>query len=240
MKNIALRTLSIIIFSFGVLAGMAFFVGATWADVESVFYGFNRYGNEMTSSMRCPVLITRTEPGIITATFKNTTDQLIRPTARFQASNVGAFRTETSRMSLEPGQEQTLEWTVTSDDMVLDRFIFAKIFTFASYPMKDVEQTCGILVLDLPGLTGGQIAIIVIAVSLAGLVGGSALWSVAHRPLKDHSMEAMRAMLTLTATVVFGLVSTLFAWWLLGVLLSALSLILVGVIIGNFVSTAKA
>lgn len=239
MKNTALRTLSIIIFSIGVLTGMAFFVGATWADVESVFYGFNRYGNKLTSAMHCPVLITRDETGTVTATFKNTADQLVRPTVRFQASNIGTFRTETSQLSMEPGQEQTVEWTVTSADMVLDRFIFAKIFTFASYPMRDVEQTCGILVLDIPGLTGKQITIAFLAVGLVGTCAGSALWSAAHKPLKDHSLEAMRAMITLIATVALGLVSTLFAWWLLGVLLSALSLILVGVIIGHFLSANK-
>ncbi len=233
MKNTGLRIFSIIIFSVGVLVGMALFIAGTWADVESVFYGFTRYGNKITSSMHCPVLIARAETATITATFKNTTDQLVRPTVRFQASNVSLFRTETARLSLEPGQEERLEWTVSSDDMVLDRFIFAKIFSFASYPIRDVEQTCGILVLDLPGLTGGQLTAAAIAVSLIGLVCGSALWAVAHKPLKDRSQEAMRAMITLTVTIALGMVSVWLAWWLLGVLLAALCLILTGVIIAN-------
>jgi hypothetical protein len=238
MKKNGLRIASIVVFSIGVLMGMAFFVSGTWADVESVFYGFTRYGNKITSAMHCPVVMGRAETATITVTFKNTTDQLIRPTLRFQASTVGVFRTETARLSLEPGQEERLEWTVSSDDMVLDRFIFAKMFSFASYPMRDVEQTCGILVLNLPGLTGGQITVAAIAVSLAGLVGGSGLWSAAHRPLKDRSQDAMNAMITLTATVALGMVSVWLAWWMLGVLLAALCLILIGVIIANILQAS--
>lgn len=234
MKNKTLRILSILIFSLGVLLGLAYFASATWADVESVFYGFDRYGKKVTSSMRCPVLVTSTETATITAKFKNTTDQPIRPTVRFQASNSGVFRAETSRLSLEPGQQETLEWKATTDDMVLNRFIFVKIYTFASYPMKDVEQTCGMLVLNVPGLTGVQISAAAIVLSLAGLAGGSALWSVANKPLKDRSMEAMRAMVTLIVVIALGIISVLLAWWLPGVLLSALSLILTGVIIANF------
>ena len=239
MKNIVLRTLSIFLFSIGVLAGLAFFALATWADVESIFYGFNRYGKEMTSSMHCPILITRTESATISAVFKNSADQTVSPTVRFQASNIGVFRTETTRLSLEPGQREKIYWTVSTEDMVLDRFIFAKIFTFAYYPIKDVEQTCGILVLDLPGFTGMQVTWFSIAVSLAGLVAGITLWSAANRPLKYRSLEAMRAMFTLAATVILGFISAFLAWWLLGILLSVLALILAGVIIGSFVTAEK-
>lgn len=239
MKNTALRTLSIILFSIGVLAGLAFFAGATWADVEGVFYGFNRYGNKITSAMHCPVLITSNETATITARFKNNTDQTIRPSVRFQASNTGTFRTETTLLSLEPGQEETVEWTVTSEDIGLRNLIFAKMFTFASFPMKDVEQTCGILVIDLPGLTGGQLTIAILAISLVGLVTGIALWFAAHKPMLFRPLEALRAMITLATTIVLGVVAALFSWWLLGILLTALALILAGVIIGNFVSTEK-
>jgi hypothetical protein len=240
MKNTALRILAILLFSVGVLLGLALLFTATWADVESVFYGFDRYGNKTASSMNCPILITREESGVISASFKNTTNQSIRPTVRFQASNTSVFRTETTRLSLEPGQSETLRWEVTKSDVALDHFIFAKIFTFASYPQKDVEQTCGMLVLDLPGFTGKQLTIFTILGSLVGMAGGCGMWSLAHKPLKFRSLDAFRAMITLTATVVAGIISTLLGWWPLGILLSALSLILTGVIVGHFFQSDKA
>jgi hypothetical protein len=239
MKKSLLRTLSIFLFAVGVLAGMVFFTASTWADVESVFYGFNRYGNKVTTVMHCPILITSQETGTLTATFKNTSDQAVRPTVRFQASNIGLFRTETTRLSMEPGGSQIVEWTVSSADMVLNRLIFAKIYTYASYPLEDIEQTCGILVLDLPGFNGGQITAVFIALSLLGMGLGCLLWSATNRPLKLRRLEAMRAMLTLAVVVILGMLSALFSWWPLGILLTALALILTGVIIGSFVTTEK-
>jgi hypothetical protein len=239
MKKSLLRILSIIFLALGVLAGMILFTASTWADVESVFYGFNRYGNKVTTVMHCPMLITSQETGTLTATFKNPSDQRTRPTVRFQASNTGLFRTETTRLSMEPGQSQTVEWTVTSADMVLNRLIFAKIYTYASYPLEDIEQTCGILVIDLPGLSGGQITAAFIALGLLGMGLGCLLWWLAGRPLKFRQLEAMRAMLTLSAVVILGMLSAIFSWWPLGILLTALALILTGVIIGSFVTFEK-
>lgn len=239
MKNSALRALSILVFSLGVLIGMALFIAATWADVESVFYGFNSYGNELTNTMRCPYIITSDETGSITASFKNTSDQLIRPTVRFQASSFGAFRIETTRMQLEPGQTQVVEWTVSEENMVLDRFIFANFYTFASYPLEDVEQTCGIIMLDLPGISGSLVTYGAVALSLLAMAGGIALWYAANKPLRNRSTEVLRAFYTLASVVVLGLVSIAFAWWPVGIILSALSLILVGVIIGNLAAMGK-
>jgi hypothetical protein len=175
----------------------------------------------------------------ITATFKNTVDQTVRPTVRFQVSNEGAFRTETTHLSLESGQDEREEWSVSSEDMVLGRFIFAKMFTFAYYPMDDIEQTCGILVLDLPGITGRQLAAGLLSISLAGMLAGILLWPAAHKPLSGRSQDAMAAMLTLGAVVILGMVSILLAWWLVGIIISALALILAGVIVGFFVATGK-
>ncbi len=240
MKNTFLRFLSIILFSVGTLVGMAFFVSATWGDVESAFYGFNQYGNETTTSMHCPILVTRTETATIRATFKNTAEKVYHPNVKFQVGRAGAFREETTHLSLEPGEETTVEWTVTAEDMALERFIFVKMSTFASYPLKDVEQTCGMLVLDLPGLSGGLVSSILVTTSLFGMGLGCLLWAAIHRPLKYRPLDALRAMISLAVAVTLGIVSALLAIWLAGVLLTALALILTGVILGNFITIERA
>ena len=240
MKNNLLRVLAILIFSIGVLSGMAFAVAGSLADMESSFYGFNSYGNDPTTAMHCPVLLNRSEAGTITIKMKNTSDINIRPNLRFQVSNEGVFRSEAAHLSLEPGQSESLEWTVGSEDMVLNLFIFAKMFTFASYPVQDVEQTCGILVFDLPWFSGTGLTITAIALCLVGMGTGIFLWMAAHKAKKYKAMEALPAMIALAAVVLADLLSILIAWWLLGIVLSVLSLILVGVIIGNLVTGEKA
>ena len=239
MKNLLLRVSAILIFSIGMLSGLALVYAATWADVESVFYGFYRFGNKTTSSMQCPILINGDETGFIKLNFRNKTDQYIRPTVRFQASSRTTFRDEKILLSLDPGQSETVQWEVTRRDVALDHFIFAKIFTFASYPQPDIEQTCGILVLDLPGLKGKQIVLADILLSAIGMLGGCMLWFRTQKTSQDRHLDALRAMITLTVTTWLGILSVMLAWWPVGILLSALSLLLVGVIIGHFVQFGK-
>jgi hypothetical protein len=239
MKKTAVRIFTVLLFSIGVLTGLALLFAATWADVESVFYGFDRFGNKATSSMHCPVIMAEDEGGEIIVRYKNKTDQPIRPSLRLQVSSRSLFREESAQLSLKPGDSETIRWEVTKKDLAIDRFIFAKLFSFASYPQRDIEQTCGILVLDLHGFTGKQVLITTISVSLVGMLSGCALWYLVHRPLRDRALDASWAMVTLTVTVGLGIATVLVASWPLGIMLSALSLLLTGVILGFFIQSAK-
>jgi hypothetical protein len=239
MKKTAVRIFTVLLFSIGVLTGAALLFAATWADVESVFYGFDRFGNKATSAMHCPVIMAEDESGEIVVRYKNKTDQPIRPSLRLQISSRSLFREESARMSLNPGESETLRWEVTRGDLAIERFIFVKLFSFASYPQRDIEQTCGILVLDLHGFTGSQVLVGTISISLVGMLSGCALWSLVNRPMRDRALDASRAMVTLTVTVSLGIATVLLASWPLGIMLSALSLLLTGVILGFFIQSAK-
>ncbi len=142
-------------------------------------------------------------------------------------------------MLLDPGESETVRWEVSKSDLAIDRFIFVKLFSFASYPQRDIEQTCGILVLDLHGFTGRQVLITTISISLVGMLSGCALWSLVHKPLRDRALDASRAMVTLTVTVSLGIATVLLASWPLGIMFSALSLLLTGVILGFFIQSAR-
>jgi hypothetical protein len=236
MKTPFFRVLAIVLFSIGVLFGVVFFAAATFADVEAVFYGFDRFGYKSTSAFYCPVMIASGESGVVRAVFENETETSIRPTVRFQTSSPSVFRTEIVRLEIGPGESQSLEWEIGQSDLAYSNLIFAKILTYASYPAPDVEQTCGVLVLDLPGLTGKQATMLVVAVSLAGMALGGGLW-MASRPVKGRAREVWPAMLTLTVIVLAGMGSVLFALWPAGILLTAFSLVLIGVIVGHFIQT---
>ncbi|MBN2386331.1 MAG: hypothetical protein JXB85_04875 [Anaerolineales bacterium] len=233
----SLRFISVLLFSIGTLLGVGFFGATTWADVESTFYGFARYGKRATTALHCPLVVTTQEIGTITFGLHNSSERSIQPTVRFQASSEGVFRDESTSLPLEPGETGHLQWEVSSENVDLERFIFAKVFTFASYPLTDVEQTCGILVLDLPILNGQQVTILTLVVSFACLSGGIALWIRANSPLREKSLDTARAMGTLLVTIIVGLVSILLAWWLLGILTFMVAILLIGVIIANTIQS---
>lgn len=237
MKTSFFRILAITLFSIGILSGAAFFAAATLADLEAAFYGFDRFGYKSTSAFYCPVMIASDETGIVRAVFKNNDERSIHPSVRFQASSPSIFRTEITRLEIEPGESETLEWEISQSDLAYRNLIFANIMTYASYPSPNVEQTCGILVLALPGMTGRQAIGLIVAVSLAGIILGGGLWLIS-RPVKGRAREAWPAMLTLAMVVLAGMGSVLLAMWLVGILLVAFLLVLIGVIWGHFVQTS--
>jgi hypothetical protein len=227
------RIFGILIFAASFLVGAALFVSTTWADVEASLYGFNRYGKEATSALHCPLVMTSAENSTATFIFENTADNLLRPTVRYQVSSPALFGQEDYRLELQPGEAEQTRMEVGPDNVVLNNYIFIKVFTFASYPIPDIEQTCGIIYLDLPNVTGTNLVIFSMVTGLVGTLLGLAIWTLGSRPLKGRAMDTQRAMLAMIAALVLGFASMLLGWWMLGVIISAVTILLVGVVVGN-------
>lgn len=232
-NRLIFRILGALVFAAGFLAGAGLFVASTWADVEAAQYGFARYGKAPTSALRCPMLVTGTGYGAATFLYENTSDRSIRPSVRFQASGLASFDEENYRLELAPGQSQQVRMELDAGNIVLGNYIFVKVFTFASYPLRDVEQTCGMLYLDLPQVSGAAVVAVGMIASLAGMAFGLATWSLANRPIRGRAADARRAMVVMGLAVLFGFASALLGWWMLGVVLSVLTILLAGVVIGN-------
>ncbi len=235
--RIGVRLLAVLLFLIGALSGAALFMAANWADVESILYGFPRYGNKSTFAMHCPLIITTGETGMVTFTFENDSDVLLRPTVRFQVSNPGPFRLISERLELQPGESRQLQIEVFPEDAVLSRYIFVKMFTFATYPIRQVEQTCGILLLDWPGVTGRQVVTMGVTLALLGMPLGLGLWIAFSRPLTGRALDAARAMGALTVSIWLGLLAVFLSWWLLGLVMMAVTILLAGVILASLIQT---
>jgi hypothetical protein len=232
-SHLIFRILGILIFSTGFLLGATLFVASTWADVEAALYGFNRYGKEATSDLRCPMVVTSAENGMVTLVFENTSEYLLRPTVRYQASSPALFDVVNYRLELEPGEAEQTQLEIGADNVVLNNYIFVKVFTFASYPIPDIEQTCGVLFLDLPQIGGSAVVLFSILASLVGMGIGLVTWILSSRPIKGRAVETQRAMVFMIVAVVLGFASNLLGWWMLGVILAAITVLLIGVVVGS-------
>lgn len=235
-----LRILGIFTFSIGALLGMAFFISATWADVESILYGFVKFTNHSTSAMRCPVFVTGDETGVVSVRIRNTTGRVWRPTLRVVTSNRGLMTPRIERLSFEAGENRQVQWELAPENVVLGRFIFVKMYLYAAYPLPDREQSCGILVLDLPGLTGSQVTLAAIVTSLVFMLDGTFLWFLANRPPRKRNADILRAMVALTVVVAGGILSVLLASWVWGTLLGVVAILLVGVMLGSAAQSTAA
>jgi hypothetical protein len=232
-----LAAVGVLVFSVGVLLGLAFYGAAAWGDLEAFLFAASVDADGSLGSLRCPIMITSTESGTLSATFQNPSERVIRPTIRTHISEgfVTLMRRIDDQPSLEPGEKKRLEWEVTADDATYGYLVLARVFVKYPYPLPSRTSACGVLVIDLPGWTGGQVTALVVVSSLLCLVAGVGLWVAGNRPLGGRIQDASRAMIVLAVVVLLGIATSFAEWWLLSGLLLVIALLLIGAIISYFV-----
>jgi hypothetical protein len=222
-----IRNLAIFFFSVGVLLGMFLAGAATWTDLEATFYGFGKVADNPLTTLRCPVLMMATETGIIRATLSNNSELPVDARVRVYVSNPGPIRIVETITPLAPGETKKVEWTVTSEDVDFGNLILLKVLAFAYYKAPVREEWCGILVLNLPHLSGNQVFTSALGLSLAGLLIGIGLWVIGGRPLKGKTLSAFRAMIWLAALVLADMVVSFMGLWLFGLIFFVVAALLI-------------
>ena len=230
--------LGVLLFSAGVLLGLALFGSATWADLESSLFDTSMSGDATLRTLRCPVMITASEAGTAAATLSNPFERPTEFTIRAHVTQgfVTLMRELNFKLPLDAGDKGTLEWEVTPDDAAYGRLIMVRVRVYPKYPIPSRHASCGILVLDVPHLTGNQVLASVLAATLLSIAAGMGLWVAGNRGPSTTGREATRAMGALAACVLAGIVVALVGWWVLGVILFAITVLLIGTIIGFLIN----
>jgi hypothetical protein len=238
VQSRTLRFLSVLVFSAGVFLGIALLGGAAWGDLEATFFDVmtSRQANAHLTTLSCPVLMTATEAGTVAATFKNPTDIPIDFLVRAHISEgyLTQMREVSSRLPLAPGESQRLEWAVTSDDVVYGHLILVRVFLVGHSPLPARQGSCGVLVLDLPYLTGNQLFVMISAASLLCMMAGAGLLAAENRTRRRVGLGVNRAMVALAGLVVVGMIVSLIGGWLLGVATFVIAVLVILGIVAHF------
>ncbi len=238
-KKKIFRTLGIIFFSAGILAGMVMFVLMNWAYFEAYFYfGYTVPAEKVLTTIRCPLLMTTSETGVVTISITNSTNKDLSPSIRTEISYSDVVRSERLNYSLPANETRTLSWAVTPDDIVFGHLIMARVYVYSVYTLPSLANTCGTVVIDLPGLTGIQLFVIVLGFSLAGMTAGWILWLVGNRPLLMEGFIATRAMVIFTAIVLLGILAGCLGWWGLGLICAVASVLLILTVVIYYIQKA--
>ena len=196
-------------------------------------------GDATLRTLRCPLMMTTAETGTVTATFTNPFERPTEFTIRTHISRgyVTLMREIFTKLPLDPGEKQTLELTVTPDDAAYGRLVLVNMRLYPKYPYPARTGTCGILVINESNLTGNQVFAFTLVVSLLSMVVGLSLWVTGDRPLSGLGLDVTRAMSALIVCVLAGTIVGLFGWWVFGVIIFMITVLLIGTIIGFFMKT---
>ena len=227
-------TLSLIIFAIGVLLGSVLIGVAVWGDLEATLFNPGLQEEARLRQLRCPIILTKAQPtGTISARIRNSLDRTTTffSRARISEGYLTLMREETTEIPLEPRETERLEWEVSAEDAAFDRIIFFRVVVSGGYPLPSRQGTCGIIVLDLPGLSGNQIYGLGAVISLICTIGGGAVWIAGHPHRMGLKVQIARIMIFLASILVIGILVSLLGWWAIGLIVLVVILLSVGAFI---------
>jgi len=221
-----------LVFLIGILSGMLLSGMFVWVNLEHYLYGFDSLGGKPIRTLKCPLIMTKSETGKVKVSFKNNLDRtsVFNLRADFSTSS-GEVESTRSKVSIDQGKTQQYEWEVSSDNVTRHLFIFAKVFAYASYKLPFREASCGIWVVNVPYLTGQQLYILLLCITLPGIVIGQILLDLGIQALYGDRLNPHRLLRFWAILVLLALFACLQAWLLPGTIL-LIATVLMGVIFG--------
>lgn len=234
-----LQTVGLIIFFIGFLIGVLLLGLSVIGDFESNQFYPSIIGDRFFKSLDCPVMMAESEEGTITAKLVNPIDSKVTPTVWIHISegNTTLLREDRVNLTLQPGESQSIQWTITKDDTAYGYWVLVKIFVYSQYPLPSSHGSCGVFTADFKGLTGEQAHILTMATSGVLMVVGGGMWFLSNRPLRGKATQNMRrALIIMGSAVSSGVITTLIGshlWIISGVILIPCLLLILVFLLGS-------
>jgi len=211
------KSVGFLLFAAGILLSVLLVGGLIWSDVEAVFYGLPHLTNDTFNGLYCPPLMTRSETANLRVTVRNETDRPIAPLIRVEMSAPGVMSSSREKTPvMEPGQSATLEWPVSDENIDLNFFIFAKAFRYPDYRTRLAEDTCGILVLDVPFINGNTLLALWLGVSIVSTLAG--LWILEkHDTVVIHRSNMLAGFRAVAVAALLGVILGIQGAWFPGI-----------------------
>lgn len=229
MKTFFPRPVGLVLFMFGFLLACYLIAMTTWADLEAAFFGFTSMANERISNFSCPVFLAEGESSTISLRLTNPTEKKLGATIRADVATAYSLRSERGRVELAPHETRTLLWPVSADDAVMGRFVFAKVYMYAAYPLQSAEAACGTIVVGRLAVSGMAYYWILCCLSLVMLVTGVIL-SDKRQAISNERLNTSSARKLVTVLSGVGLAGSYAGIWPLGVLVLAILILTVTVL----------
>jgi len=205
----------------GNLLGFALILGMVWADYEGSLFLPSLMGEKyVVKNLNCPVLMTRKETREINFTLGNPGEKersrLLE--GMISEGHVKRTREEKREVTIEPGEKEKVTWKIYPEDAVYERIVLFHVYVWRAYPYPSLEATCGVLVLDIPFMTGKQVMGIVLGIFSILTLGGNTVlllqyWKDLLGPRRRYVSKAMFAMSVFT---ILGIWISFLGYWEFG------------------------
>ncbi len=227
-KKRMMNVLSIFVFAIGILLGNVLVAINAWGDLEAAMFDKTVRADGSISFLNCPAMMTTSEISTVSASFASTYERPVerRVLIHISDGHLTLMREEKATLPMTPGKMEKISWVVNPEDAAFDQWILVRVYMFPSVTLSSKDGSCGILVIDTPYFTGGQILTAAYITGLSSLAIGLALWATNNKPLVIRRKSTLRGMLFMAGSTVFGMIVSYLGWFLFGILSIALTLLL--------------
>jgi hypothetical protein len=183
--------------------------------------------DENLFSLRCPMIITARDHTAIQAKVANPTDEEIIRIFEMNISD-GYTKDKTKKiMSMNPGQVNTLQWEISSQQASYGFLILARGFLHPYQNLPSLGGTCGILSLNLTRVAGSQLVWGGIGLSITGMLIGVLVFVRHNKPLTAKRWKWVRSLLIVTGAVSAGLLLIFLEFWYATFFITVITFLLV-------------
>ena len=194
---------------------------SVWGEIEASFFNAMLRSDEPLDALRCPTVITTNEIGAVYGEFYNSFDRTAEMEIRTYISDgyVTLMNEVINNFTLPPGETEIVKVQFTADDAAYDRLVMVRMHQMKRRPFPYRNASCGIVVVNLPFLTGSQFLIAMISLGVALSAGGISLWALNARPIVWRRRRAFWAMVIFSITALIITITSLLDQWLLAIIL---------------------
>lgn len=227
------RTIGFVLFLVGTLLLIYIGVLSTWGEVEATFFNSALRSDEPLDTLSCPAVITPNETSYVSASFFNPADKPIELEIRtYVTEGFVTLMTEyITEVPLEPQETKFIQIPIFPENAAYNRFVMVRMHQMKQVPLPYMNASCGVVLVNVPLLTGTQFIIFIISFGLILSTLGITLWGRNSRPLIWLRLRKFQAMIIFTvAALVFAIIALLNYWFFAIILLIVWILMGIGMV----------
>lgn len=223
----------------GIILGFILTSIMVWGDLEASLFTSGLRADKNLSTLKCPIVITASETGKITATLNNPTEKtleryLIANISEGYASLVREIRTN---LPIPPTEKQKVEWKIYPEDAAFEeRVILFRVYINPRHPHPSLGAKCGVVRVNFQGITGNQIVASTALLAFVSVGAGAAMIELGNRGSKTRSRNTINSIYALAGTLLVAGILSYFGMWILGIGLLSVAVLLIGILVSQRLS----
>ena len=241
MVNKPFRSIGLVLLVIGTF--LLAFLGliSIWGDIEAFVFNAAIRSERPLSTLRCPAIITPKDKAVVSARILNSSDRELEMLVRTNISDgyVIFLREVPTTFTLQPGESDIVKVPISMEDAAYDRVVLVRMHQISRGSLPYKNASCGVIVFDLPWITGRQFVFAFFGLGTILSALGLGLLSQNQKIISREQLISFRLLIGFTILSPILAIIGLQGWWLLGLIIATIWILLGIGLISQTMITSK-